>query len=72
MSLWCLDHLFSHWIDMIMPHLHYSENGVITSCNPTIKHTENKLVSAVNDPKRGVMSPSSTPRAARDQLVVCI
>jgi hypothetical protein len=32
-----------------MPHLHYSENGVITSCNPTIKHAENKLVSTVSD-----------------------
>ncbi len=32
---------------MIMPHLHYSENGIITSCNPTIKRAENKLVSAV-------------------------
>ena len=31
-----------------MPHLHYSENGVITSCNPNIKHMENKLVSTVN------------------------
>jgi len=48
MSLWCLDHLFSYQIDMIMPHLHYSENGVITSCNPTIKRAENKLISAVN------------------------
>ena len=47
MSLWCLDHLFSYQIDMIMPHLHYSENGVITSCIPTVKCAENKLVSAV-------------------------
>ena len=32
-----------------MTHLHYSENGVITSCNPMVKHMENKLISAVID-----------------------
>jgi hypothetical protein len=46
-SLWCPERLFSHRIDKIMTHLHYSENGVITSCNPTVKRAENKLVSAV-------------------------
>jgi len=30
-----------------MPHLDYSEKGVITLCNPTIKRAENKPVSAV-------------------------
>jgi hypothetical protein len=34
---------------MIMPYLDYSENGVITSCIPTVKCAENKLVSAVSD-----------------------
>jgi hypothetical protein len=33
---------------MIMLYSDYSENGVITSCIPTIKCTEKKLVSAVN------------------------
>ena len=33
---------------MIMLYSDYSENGVITSYIPTIKHTEKKLVSAVN------------------------
>ena len=32
---------------MIMLYSDYSENGVITSCIPTIKRTEKKLVSAV-------------------------
>jgi hypothetical protein len=31
-----------------MPYSDYSENGVITSCIPTIKRAENNLVSAVN------------------------
>jgi len=35
---------------MIMLYSDYSENGVITSCIPTIKRTEKKLVSAVNGP----------------------
>ncbi len=47
MSLWCRGNLFSHQVDKIMPHLDYSENGVITSCIPTVKRAENKLVSAV-------------------------
>jgi hypothetical protein len=34
---------------MIMLYSDYSENGVITSCIPTIKRAEKKLVSAVND-----------------------
>jgi hypothetical protein len=33
---------------MIMLYSDYSENGVITSCIPTIKRTEKKLVSAVH------------------------
>ena len=47
MSLYCLNLFFSDQIDMIMLYSDYSKNGVITSCIPTIKRTEKKLVSAV-------------------------
>jgi len=39
---------------MIMLYLDYSENGVITSCIPMIKHAEKKLVSAVSPRAVGV------------------
>ena len=64
MSLWCLEHLFSHQIDKIMTHLHYSENSVITSCNPTVKRAENKLVSTVTQ----VVQASKRQRRAEREL----